>query len=456
MHSRIRVLALVFALSTLGCATGSGMEARGEREARDLGDAARLMQDKQPEEAMKALRKVLDRSPESLDAMRMYVEAGFRCGQIGQVLADLARLLEIRPDSPNCHYGMGVALYAQSAAQESQALSHLERAHELAPVEAEFLFRIGLIHLDAERFGEAKEALSQARDRNPKVSRHYISLAQAQARSGDRKGALDSLRAVLDLAPRPTDLKVAEDVITRLNLPFREVPKVVAEEFERGLNFMQVDAPQQAMVTFQEILQKFPDLAGVHAALGLCFHRIDDSSRAIEELRYAIELSPEDPLNHLYLADVYYSKERFDRAVEGYKAVVEQDPLNVHAYGRLGQMALQISDFAQAKAWLKRLVTLQPKDRGARLSLGAALVGDGDLDGAEAIYAGLLKEDSKDVESLMRMGLLFLERRKLEETNPEKARALGDAAAKWFEKVLDVQPQNVFAARMLQSLAGSR
>ena len=53
----------------------------------------------------------------------------------------------------------------------------------------------------------------------------------------------------------------------------------------------------------------------------------------------------------------------------------------------------------------------------------------------------------------MRMGMLHMEKRKREETNPEKARALGEKAAGYFEKVLDLQPQNVFAAKMLQSIA---
>ena len=454
MFKPIRNIILALAVTALlGCASSGTVSKGASASGGDLAAAARLIQENKTDDAMEILRKLRKRSPESADVMRLYVEAAFRAGQIDALVESLSRELELSPNSPCLNYGMGISLYAQSAAQEQKALNYLEQAAAAQPVSAEFMFRIGLIHLDAERFDQAMAALTRARDLDPKSSRHHISLAQAQARTGDRKGALDSLRAVLDLAPRPTDLKVAEKVISHLNLPFREVPKVVADEFERGLNFMQVDAPQQAMVTFQEILQKFPDLAGVHAALGLCFERIDDSSRAIEELKYAIELSPNDPLNHLYLADVYFAKERYDKASEGYKKVIEQDPLNTHAYERLGQMALQISDFTNAVSWYRRLITLKPSDQGARIAYGASLTGSGDFDGAEAVYAGILKENPKNVEVLMRMGLLFLERRKIQEGNPEKSRALSAEAAKWFEKVLDIQPQNGFAARMLQSLA---
>lgn len=443
-------------LAAAGCATsgnGSGQKQEAETE---LARASRLIHEKQADQALKELRKIIAREPQSTDAMRLFVEAGFRSGQISTVIGELSKELQLSPGSPNLHYGLGIALYAQSAAQETQALEHLKEAIAAAPQVAEYHFRAGLIHLDAERFDEALTALRKAAELDPNASRHHISLAQAQARTGDRKGALDSLRAVLNLSPRPTDIKVAADVIARLNLPFREVPKVVSEEFERGLNYMQADAPQQAMVTFQEILQKFPDLASVHAALGLCFQRIDDASRAIEEFRYAIELTPSDPLNHLYLADIYFAKERFDRAAESYRKVLDLDPLNAHAYERLGAMALQLSDFAQAESYYRHLVTLSPQDDGARLAYGAALTGADMLDEAEAVYQGLLRKNPKNIEVLMRMGMLHMERRKREETNPEKAREWGGKAAGFFEKVLDLQPQNVFAARMLQTLSKER
>lgn len=446
------ILALLPALALLtsvGCASQSTAMRPNETE---LMCAERLIGEKQPAEALAPLRQVLAREPDSIDAMRLFVEAAFRSGQIATGLGEISAQIAAEPNRANLHYGMGLGLYAQSASQEALALEHLNRAAALSPYVAEYHFRIGLIHLDAERFEAAMAALTKARDLDPKPSRHHISLAQAQARTGNRQGALDSLRAVLDLAPRPTDLDVAQQVISRLNMPFREIPKVVTEEFERGLNYMQYDAPQQAMVTFQEILQKFPDLAAVHAALGLCFQRIDDASRAMEEFRYAIELSPKDPLNHLYLADLYFTKERYDRAAASYQTVIEQDPLNVHAYERLAQMSLQISDFAAAERWLKRLIALRPADQRARLSYGAALIGQEKLDQAEAVFQQLLDEDAKNVEVLMRMGMLNMERRKREETNPERARRLGEKAAGYFEQVLDLQPQNVFAAKMLQSI----
>lgn len=119
-------------------------------------------------------------------------------------------------------------------------------------------------------------------------------------------------------------------------------------------------------------------------------------------------------------------------------------------------MSLQLSDFAQAETYYRRLVTLRPQDDSASLAYGAALTGAEMLDEAETVYRGLLRKNPKNIEVLMRLGMLHMERRKREETNPEKAREWGAKAAVFFEKVLDLQPQNVFAARMLQTLSKDR
>ena len=308
------------------------------------------------------------------------------------------------------------------------------------------------MHLESERYAEAAESLRRARELDPAQARHHVSLAVALSRTGDRAGALFALEAILGLSPDAHDLQVARQVMARLNDPFREFPKAIEAEFERGLDFMQrADAPQQAMVAFQEILDRFPDLAVVHAALGLCYQRLDDAGRAMDEFRRALELTPQDPLNHLYVADLYFSKERYDRAAESYREVIARDPLADRAYERLGELAMRRADFDQAAQHLRLLTVLRPDDVRARQRLGEALMGKRSLDEAEREFLTIVKREPKNVEALLRLGMVSLERQKLE-NDAQASRAHAQRAARYFEKVLDIQPQNVFAARMLKAL----
>ena len=277
-------------------------------------------------------------------------------------------------------------------------------------------------------------------------------LALALSRAGDRQGAVAALRTILTLSPDEHDLAVAHQVMNRIIDSFREFPKAIDAEFQRGLEYMEkADSPQQAMVAFEEILERFPDLAVVHAALGLCFQRLDDSSRAMEEFRRALELAPEDPRNHLYVADLYFAKERFDRATEGYKAAIERDPLSDHAYERLGAIALQRGSAEEAVGWLKTLVLLRPADLGARQSLGTALIGQGALDAAAREFEAILAREPKNVEAMLRLATVDAARSR-HEKDPALAAAARTRAIKRLEEVLDLQPQNLFAARTLQEL----
>jgi tetratricopeptide (TPR) repeat protein len=443
-------LVLLALAQTLGCAGARVAPSVDPPADAAVSEGQRSLKVGRSDEALASFRKALAKDPQHRPAMRSLVEAHFRTGRVDLIIRELEERVTRDPSDHLAHYGLGLALFARAADTEGKAVVHLGRAVALRPEIAEYHFRLGVVHLEAERFPEAAMSLVQARDREPDVARHYVPLALALSRTGDRKGALDALRAILTRAPVPQDLEVARRVMLRLTDPFREFPKAVEGEFTRGLDFMErLDSPQQAIVTFEELLEKFPDIAVVHAALGLCYLRLDDAGRAMDSFRRALELAPEDARTHQYIGDLYFARERFDKAVEAYEASLLRDPLNDHAYERLGQIALQRGDPATAARWLKVLVVLRPADPSARGAYGRALLGANDPTAAEREFKAILESDPTNVEALLRMGLVTLERRNGEK-DPARRGALAEQAARYFESVLDLQPQNVYAARMLK------
>ncbi len=384
--------------------------------------------------------------------MRGLVEAHFRSGRGEAIIAELAAAAAARPGDALLHYGLGLAYFAKGAAAEPRAAEELTRACELEPQVAEYHFRLGVLHLESERYAPAAASLARARDLDPAPARHYVPLAMALARLGDRAGALAAIREVLTRSPEERDLDIARRVVARLADAFRDFPKSVEADFQRGLDYLEkYDAPQQAIVAFEEILERFPDLAVVHAALGLGFLRLEDTGRAMDELTRALELAPEDARNHLYLADFYFSRERFDRAAEGYRAAIARDPLADRAYERLGEIALQRGDAEEAVADFKAVVVLRPSDLGSRQRYAMALLARGDLDLAERELGAVAEKDPKNAEVQLRLGMLNADRLK-RERDPARAKVFGERAVRHLERVLDVQPQNTFAAKLLESV----
>lgn len=452
MRASLTLVALALGGASACVSTRLASEPAASPTMAALREGQRAMREGKSEVAIAAIRRSLAADPANREAMRTWVEAHFRAGRIDTLIAELEGTCAARPSDDVAHYELGLAYYAQSASAEAKAVMHLARAAELKPYVAEYPFRLGVVYLDAERFPEAAASLKKARDLDPTQARPHVPLAMALARTGDRKGAIEAIRAILSLSPERHDLEMARKVMARITDPFREFPKAIENDFQRGLDALEkTDAPQQALVTFEEILEKFPDLAVVHAALGLCYQRIDDSSRAMEEFRRAIELAPDDPRNHLYVADLYFAKERLDRAAEGYRAVLERDPLNDRAYERLGAVALRHGDSGEAAGWLKTLVILRPDDLDAHSSYGMALLGQDALDGATKEFEAVVAQDPKNTEALLRLSLIDVERshREKEPAHAEAARA---RAVSRLEKVLDLQPQNSFAAKALEQL----
>ena len=452
MRPLVLLLSLVFSLASCrsakplptvpGQSPSDALVAQGQRELREG----------RTDEALALYRKALAADPSSPNAMRALVEGHFRTGRIALIIRELEERVAAQETDDLAHYGLGMAYFARSADAEGKAVAHLRRATELRPRVAEYPFRLGVVHLEAERYPEAVESLKKSRELEPGQPRHYVPLALALSRTGDRKGAVDALRAILSLNPERRDIETAKKVMARLNDTFREFPKAVEGDFQRGIDLMdRADSPQQAIVAFEEILEKFPDLAVVHAALGLCYQRIEDAGRAMDEYHRALELAPEDGRNHGYVADLYYSRERFDKAVESYRAAVERDPLNDHGYDRLGQIALQRGDAPEAARWLKLLTVVRPDDPAARQSYGLALLAQKEFGAAEREFNSILERDPRNTEALLRLGLLNMEWQSAEKDPGLKA-SYGEKAARYFEQVLDLQPQNVLAARMLKSL----
>ena len=450
---RALCLAALLAFTAAGCASA---RPAGAGPVSPIGDAlaegARAQQEGKSDEAIAAFRRARAIDPTSQGAMRALIEAYYRSGRIDLIARELEQAVAERPADDVAQYGLGLSLFARSATDLDKALEHLSKAAALRPEVAEYHFRVGTVNLEAERFPEAIVSLKKARDLEPALARHHVPLALALSRTGDRKGAIEAIRAILPLSPDRRDLEVAQKVMARITDPFHEFPKAIEADFQRGLEALEKnDAPQQAIVAFEEILEKFPDLAVVRAVLGLCFYRLDDTGRAMDELHRALELAPEDPRNHLYLADLYFSKERLDRAAEEYHAVLERDPLSDRAYERLGAIAMQRGNAAEAAGFLHTLVVIKPDDTVARYNWGLAMLGDGQLDAAAREFQTILEREPKNIEVRLRLATVDIERSSREK-DPGLAKAAKERAVKGLEQVLDLQPENVFAAKALKEL----
>ncbi len=402
-------------------------------------------------EALDAFDEALDEDGSNLDAIRARIDVLRRLGRLPGELPELEERARAAKDDPVPHYALGIARFAVGAAQLEPALASLREAARLGGRNPEFSLRLGVALLEAERHEEALPHLKAAVELEPGRARSYLPYGLCLAKLGQRKEALAALSELLRHDPDPRDVQLAARAVARMYDPFRTFPQLLGKDLEEAMLWVErADAPRQALDRIELMLEQFPDQAVLHRLAGLCYERLDDGGRAIEAFRRAMELAPDDPMPHQHLADLYHTKERYSLAAEGYQAALARDPFNLPARRRLGTYALDRGNAPEAARHLEVAVWLVPESAPDRIQLAKALTLSGELERATAELTFVTEHDEKNLEALMQLGATLLERRSRSKDASER-RHLSARAAGAFEKVLDAQPENAAAARLLAS-----
>lgn len=445
------VLAGSFSLGTAACTHGK--DSAAQLSARDR--ARSLIDSDRPEEALALLRQEWTAQPDDLDLARALTEAYVKTGRVEALIAELQSLNAKKPTATQ-HYMLGLSYFSRAADAGGPALKAFREAIALAPREAELHHRLGVALLESEQETSAVPSLEEAVSLAPDRARYLLPLAKAYARAGQNERAVAMLRELVRRGPTPPELSVARSLMGQLSDPFARFPRAAEAKLQEGIRALEeLDMPQQAIVSFQEILLEYPDLAVVHALLGLAHQRLDDVGRAVEEFRTAMALAPRDAKNHLYLAELYQSRRRPVQALEHYRKAVEFNPLLDLAWFRLGDLLLERGEVDGAEEAFTLLTHLTPDSIAARGKLAAVHQRKKNYVAAERELSHVLERDPGNLEFQMRIGLVAYERWR-GSSRPEERRLAGDAAEKWLRKVLEAQPDNALASRALQDLTQKR
>ena len=430
-------------LALAGCA--------GAPVARPPKDEARaLLAANQPERATELLERLHGEDPADLEVARWLVDAHLKAGTAGPLARRLASPWPAREEVR--HYMLGLLLFGRSAGEARAAVGELEQAIALAPGNAELHYRLGLVLLETEAYPPAAAALRKVRELAPGHRAVLLPLSRALARTGDRDGAVEALRLLVRSGPTPAEVKTARALMAEIDDPFGSIPKAAQARLDEGLKWLHdYDAPQPAIVAFEEILRDFPDLGPVHALLGLAHQRLDDGGRAMEAFRRAIELQPGSGRNHFYLGEVYRARQRPETAREHYGRALALDPLLDDAYLRLGDVALDRRELEEARDAYFALAHLQPGSISAHGKLAAVLQLQGELGEADRELRAALELGPDSLELQLRLGLLHAER-SLKAKGAGERRQASAEAARWLRRVLDAQPENALASRTLETL----
>ncbi|WP_235685974.1 tetratricopeptide repeat protein [Corallococcus silvisoli] len=443
------LLGLGLGLLATGCGHGNASAPALSPQAQ----ARAYLDGNQPEEAVTLLRQLHARTPDDVDVARALTEAQVKAGHADAWTEELRQAIAKNERAVD-QYMLGLTLFSRARDAGAPTVAAFERAIVMSPTTAEFHYRLGVARLESEQYAAALGPLRKAAELAPERAGWKLPLAKALARTGDAPGAVEALGTVVRGNPTQGEVATARALMNQLADPFQDFPKVASAKLEEGMRYLhELDAPQHALIAFEEILHDYPDLAVVHALLGLAYQRLDDAGRAVDEFKQAIERAPRDGKNQLYLGELYISRQRTDAARAAFEKAVALNPLLDLAWFRLGDLRLDARELATAKDAFRVAVTLQPDSAPARGKLSLVYQLEGDFAAAQRELKIVAEKDPENTEFALRLGLLYTDEAQ-KARRPEERQKAANEAERWLGKVLETQPDNAVASKALQVLKG--
>jgi len=311
-------------------------------------------------------------------------------GAFEKTLSDLKDVLTREPRIPRTY-----ALYGELLLQTSRAREAAEVFQALVALDEESFeghYGLGIALQNMGREDAAIEAFGSAVDIDPRNTKSYLRLSEAELARGNPDAAEGWLRRAI---------AVHEDrvLVDRL-------AQVLLQSGQSGKGL-------EARALLEGLAAKAPSDALAAYNLGQLLLVEGETESALVELRRAAGLAPSDPDVHQALGSALALSGRREEAIESFRRAVELAPCFAAAQANLGAAYAELGRLKEAAAALEKAVSCDPNYAAGFKNLAAIQFQMGNLDRAITAMREALRASPADPElqSSLRE-LLELQRRR--------------------------------------------
>ena len=265
--------------------------------------------------------------------------------------------LKENPSLGQAWYGKGVSLCEMG--KHDEGINALERAIQLEPKNAEYLYTAGACHEWKGKDGwkSAEAYYKKAIELMPQQAQLHHKLASLYAQEGKCEDAIPEYRKALAVNP--------DYFISYNNL---------------GTCYLVLNRPEDAIKLFQEAIAhtEYPGEYHFYHHLGIALlaaNRIEEAKAA-----FLVEtaLNPDFIDAHTNLGNIYLLDRNYERAIEEYQDVLSIDPNRPEGHYNLGQLYLLIGQAELARQHFEKFVELKPDSGKGHYFLGLCYTKLGD------------------------------------------------------------------------------
>lgn len=259
---------------------------------------------------------------------------------------------------------------------------------------AEAYYNLGVVYERMRRPEEAKLAYQRALQLKPYFKESAENLALLLQSEGRTADALALVQEILRLYP--------EDGSARARL---------------ASLYQAVGDHKQAMHYAREALMRDPKNLTAYKVMMNCYLDRDNLDMARLVALRATKLNASDPELYYTMGLIQERQEDQAGAIYQYMRALELRDDFLRARVRIAQIATKHADWSTAAAHYQKIVQYDPANQEARLNLGIAYKGLGEIDKAMAEYDAILQSPTPPALAYFAMGVLFQAHKDL----PDKA-----------------------------------
>lgn len=353
--------------------------------------------------------------------------------QLGTAITEYRQALSEKPADPVITLALGRTLMVDG--ESNEAITLFKGLVDKDKTNLNGYYELYRVYGSQKNLPEAENILKQAIKNNPKDTGLRFQLAQFYYATGKRQelvSQIDQMKS--DLKEFPNAYFQAGDFYLRVNQADEAV-----KQYELGIQkdpsrrntylkheieaYVRTGRNQTAYDKNEQILKndpKDPEARGLRATFMLDRGEVNT---AMDELQSVVTAKPNNWVARFNLGRAHFARGEYEQARQEFESAIQLRPDYMPARLAQIQVSLLRGDSDAAMRQADETIRIAPNNIEARVMKAAAMQRLGRFDDARTLLTEVLDKQPKQVDSLLELGVLDLNQKKLKDAEQDFGRA---------------------------------
>ncbi len=198
----------------------------------------------------------------------------------------------------------------------------------------------------------------------------------------------------------------------------------------------QANQGMEAATILLELIEREPEVVSAHSLLSAVMTQLGDLKQATVAAQKVVDLSP-SAWSYCNLGTIYVLAASFEEGKQSFETALKLDSKYFLALRNLASIAYQEQRYADAEAYFRQFIRIDPEDTYSYVAYGQVLAEQGKLDAAKEVYLYRLQELEWDGESRRRTPSGLTLDLPLALAEVYKRQGQYDEAIRWFLQTIE-------------------